>query len=217
MTPELHKTLASRWQTFWSRLAPGIDGDALGRRLLDAWDEPQRAYHTQEHLLECLVLFDAARAHAEAPLAIEAALWFHDAIYDPRSGENEARCAAWAHEALTAAQVSAETIMTVEKLIIATCHAAPAETADAALLIDIDLAILGATRERFDRYDADVRREYAHVPTLAYRIGRGRILSEFLARPSIYSTPEFRKERETRARVNLRRARRRLWLPRLLS
>jgi predicted metal-dependent HD superfamily phosphohydrolase len=84
------------------------------------------------------------------------------------------------------------------------------------LLVDIDLSILGATPERFDEYEVQVRQEYAWVPGPLFRRKRGEILQAFLVRPSIYSMPWFRQRLEAQARSNLQRSvarLRRWWWP----
>ena len=90
--------------------------------------------------------------------------------------------------------------------MLLTRHEAQPQSDDARLLVDIDLAILGAEPQRFDEYEAQVRKEYAHVPDLFFRMARGRILKEFLARPSIYSTPYFKDRFEAQARANVERS-----------
>jgi len=87
---------------------------------------------------------------------------------------------------------------------MATRHAtaAPA-SADEALLVDIDLAILGADAARFAQYQAQIRREYAHVAEPEFRDGRSAVLAGLLARDPIYRTPRLRDELEARARTNL--------------
>jgi predicted metal-dependent HD superfamily phosphohydrolase len=72
------------------------------------------------------------------------------------------------------------------------------------VLLDADLAILGATEERYRQYAADIRREYAWVPDAEYRAGRASVLEVFLARPRIYWHELTFEEGEARARANLR-------------
>jgi predicted metal-dependent HD superfamily phosphohydrolase len=90
---------------------------------------------------------------------------------------------------------------------MATCHDAVSMDVDARLLVDIDLAILGADPARFAEYDAQVREEYRWVPDLIYRTRRSEVLAGFLARPAIYGTDRFRERFEAQAQENLRRAR----------
>ena len=77
---------------------------------------------------------------------------------------------------------------------------------DARLLVDIDLAILGAAPERFDEYEVQVRQEYAWVPGPLFRRKRREILQGFLDRPCIYTTEPFRTRFELQARSNLQRS-----------
>jgi predicted metal-dependent HD superfamily phosphohydrolase len=140
---------------------------------------------------------------ARHPGEVELALWFHDAVYDPKGQDNEARSADWATEALAQTGASGEVQQRVRALIMATCHDAEPDGDDARLLVDIDLAILGAEPPRFAEYDQQVRAEYRWVPGWLYRRKRKEVLAGFLARPAIYGTERFRERLEARARENL--------------
>ncbi len=202
----IDETLPARsWQRAWAAL--GLTApDGLMQRLLDAWAEPQRHYHTQQHLRECLALLEPALGLAQHPGEVELALWFHDAVYDPQGKDNEARSADWAAEALAQAGAGSAVQQRVRALIMATCHDAEPTDPDARLLVDIDLAILGAEPARFAEYDAQVRAEYRWVPSWLYRRKRKEVLAGFLARPAIYGTERFRERFEGQARENLRSA-----------
>jgi predicted metal-dependent HD superfamily phosphohydrolase len=178
--------LRSRWH-----------GDAaLLEQLLARYREPHRHYHTLRHLEECFQKFDELRDVASYPDAVEMAIWFHDAIYDPRRDDNEARSADWA-KAAVGERVAA--------LVLATRHEAVPADVDAQVLVDVDLAILGAPPARFDEYERQVREEYRWVPEPIYRHQRRQILDRFLARRSIYHTQRFIARYEAQARVNLAR------------
>lgn len=198
-------TLAG-WHAPWRELGCPQGDETVFNQLVAAWSEPQRHYHTLQHLRECLALFDAHRGQALHPAEIELALWFHDAFYDARRHDNEQRSADWAREALRAAGVSMAVAQRVHALVMDTRHAGPPTAPDAQLLVDIDLAILGAPAQRFDESDAQIRREYAHVPEAQWREGRSGVLRGFLQRPHIYGTAAFRAAREHQARENLTRA-----------
>ncbi|MEO1573551.1 MAG: N-methyl-D-aspartate receptor NMDAR2C subunit [Pseudomonadota bacterium] len=174
--------------------------------LLAAWDEPQRHYHTQAHLAHCLRLAQDYAALAQKPAEISLALWFHDAVYKPMKTDNERRSADWAARFLREAGAGDATINTVDSMIMATCHNAPAPDADHALLVDIDLSILGADEARYDAYEQEVRREYRWVPGSLFRRKRAALLAQFLARPRLYLTAELRDRFESQARANLARA-----------
>lgn len=192
----------------WLRLcaALGVPADAARRafdRLAAAYASPGRFYHTPEHVGHVLQILDDLRHHAGDFAALQLAAWFHDAVYDPRAGDNEERSAALAETLLAKLGVAAETVAEVRRLILLTKTHSPDEAdADGRLLVDADLAILGAPPDEYRRYAAAIRQEYAWVPDEAYRAGRAAVLEGFLRRPRIYHTAEMRGLEEA-ARRNL--------------
>jgi len=199
-------TPQTAWEKFWAASGAAQACPQLLTELLLAWSEPQRHYHTLRHLAECLSTLESVWALAERPAELCLALWFHDAVYEVRASDNEARSADWTRRALLAGGFPAEAAQRVHDLVLATCHSAQALTGDAALLVDIDLAILGAPPTRFDEYEAQIRAEYAWVPAAVFREKRQEVLQGFLARPSIYTTAHFRQMLEEAARANLHRS-----------
>ena len=195
------------WQRAWTGIGAAGEGGALFAQLMAAYAEPQRHYHTQQHLAECLTHLASARHLAQYPAEVELALWFHDAVYDVKGKDNELRSAQWASSALQQAGASDAICQRVHDLIMATCHTAKPVEADAQLLVDIDLAILGASPGRFAEYDQQVRAEYSWVPALIYGFKRKQVLQSFLQRPQIYSTAHFHQALELQARSNLRQNR----------
>lgn len=191
------------WQHCWAGLQAKGDGAAVRDALLAAYAEPQRSYHTLQHLSECLALFDAHRHLAVEPAEVEIALWFHDAIYAVRASDNEARSADWAEAELRKAGVTEARISRVRSHILATRHSALPEGNDQALLVDIDLSILGAPRARFEEYERQVREEYRWVPGFLFHLKRRQILAQFLARDALFNTPAMRAALEAAARGNL--------------
>lgn len=189
MTPLQASSLQASWGRAWRAL--GLPApDALFDRLVASWDEPQRKYHTVQHLLECIERLAPMLGQAQQAGEVELALWFHDAIYDVQGHDNEARSANWAAQALTEAGAATDVVERVRALIMATCHAALPTTPDAQLLVDIDLSILGATPERFDEYERQVRDEYAWVPEPLFRDKRKAVL-EGRARCRAPALPHF--------------------------
>ena len=169
------------------------------------YSSPTLTYHNLAHIQACLTEFEMVKSLANDPVTLHAAIWFHDVIYDPRAHDNEERSADFAAEQLRSLGLDEVQIEQVKALILATKHDRPV-TGDAALLVDIDLAILGKAADEFDRYDAAIRQEYSWVAEDAYRIGRTQVLQKFLDRPSIYQTDHFRSRYEAQARANLQRA-----------
>ena len=197
------RLLLVSWRRCWSGLSAMGDGAALRQTLLDAYAEPQRHYHTLQHLAECISHLQENLDLALEPAEVEIALWFHDAIYDIKASNNEQLSADWAVSALREAQVAADKIEHVRAHILATKHAAQAQSVDQQLLVDIDLAILGASPARFAEYESQVQAEYAWVPAPFFRAKRREILSEFLSRVPLYNTPKLRNKLEQQAQANL--------------
>jgi len=194
------------WRRIWGQLGARSVNGGLMNQLVAAYSEPHRHYHTLQHLRECLAHADAVRTLARQPAEVELALWFHDAVYDPRRSDNEERSADWAHASVLAAGCDASVADRVRALVLATQHHEAGDDIDTQLLLDIDLSILGSSYARFDEYERQVRAEYAHVDDAAFRDGRSRLLSGLLARPAIYATEVYRGALETRARENLARS-----------
>ena len=201
--PENRLDPIGRWNKTWQHL--GMEPpDELVQKLLAAYQEPHRAYHTPRHLQECFTYLDASPVRPIDPGALELALWFHDAIYDPKASDNEARSAAWALKALT--MLSGDIRQRVGNLVMVTKHTHAPTHPDEELLLDIDLSILGASPERFQEYEKQIRQEYIWVPEEAYKTARARILAEFKTRPILYHTTHFRRLLEASARTNLQRS-----------
>jgi predicted metal-dependent HD superfamily phosphohydrolase len=198
--------LSERFTALLRRLGATKDSTPQGDALLAAWSAPGRAYHDLRHLEDCLAQLDNAEVDPATRDLVEGALWFHDAVYDPRTGDNEERSAAWAVEALLAAGVPRHRVDEVARLVRLTAGHVPVPDLAGQLMCDIDLSILGRPIELFDSYDRRVRSEYAWVPDAVYRAGRARILEEFLRRDPLFQTPSFRRRFEAQARANLRRA-----------
>lgn len=196
----------SSWHCAWRALGAADGSEPLFRQLIARYSEPHRHYHTLQHLRECLGQFEAVRQDAQRAAEICIALWFHDIVYDVHRQDNEQRSADWAHQAVLDAGQSGAVAGRVHALVMATRHLAMPLEHDAQLLVDSDLAILGADEQRFDESDAQIRAEYAHVAQAAFCIGRREILGGFLARPRIYSTEHFHAAYEARARENLNRS-----------
>jgi len=121
----------------WRAAAPP-GSDALARELLDRWREPHRYYHTLAHLAAMLAI-------VRSWPVVELAVWFHDAVYDPRATDNEEASAELAERSLSAVGAAPATVAEVARLVrlTATHDSAPGDGAGA-LLCDADLSILAA-------------------------------------------------------------------------
>jgi predicted metal-dependent HD superfamily phosphohydrolase len=96
-------------------------------------------------------------------------------------------------------------IEAVRELVLASDHRDRSEPpgGDTSAFLDADLAVLGASEERYARYAKDIRKEYDWVPDETYRAGRIRVLQRFLDRPRIFNSVPAFESREAAARRNI--------------
>ena len=201
--------------TRWQRLCQQFDIDdqcAIKQefqRIARAYGETHRAYHTAQHINECLSCLDwcAQKATIARCASLEMALWYHDGVYQPQLNDNEQRSAEQAITFLNTHNVHPAQIEQVEMLILATGHLADSKSDCVAesvyWMVDIDLAILGATPQRFLQYNSQIHQEYDWLPDAVYQARREQVLSAFLTRPTIYQTELFQAQFDIQARENL--------------
>ncbi len=193
-----------RWVALWKAADASGDPHTCFDNLATAYAEPHRYYHNQQHIAECLAQFDAARHLAGQPAAVEFALWFHDVVYDPKAGDNEEKSAAMAKRCLEEAGSPAMFPDAVSRFVMATKNHEVGTNKDAALMVDVDLSILGQSKERFMQYETQIREEYAWVPESIFSQKRAEILGRFLGCKQIFATEWFHQKFETQARDNLK-------------
>ena len=197
-----HDALARRW----TRLVAACAADprvaaAPYDRLVQAYGDRNRRYHTLNHIARVFADLDAV------PLwepAVEWAVWYHDAIYRAGATDNEIRSAALARQTLVSLGLASGLGARVGQLIEATSrHQADVDDRSALLFLDADMAILGASPADYANYAAAIRYEYRHLPAARYRRGRAAFLREVLERPVLYLSAHFRRRHERQARINL--------------
>jgi predicted metal-dependent HD superfamily phosphohydrolase len=194
----------------WRHIA-GHHHDGYVDDLLVRYAEPHRHYHTATHIMFVLRhLHDVSHASATKPSPeVIAAALYHDAIYDPRTNDNEADSAVLSTRDLSEVGWTAARCGAVAAVILATAgHTAEhAELTrpdgDTAMLLDADLAILGAEPAAYQAYVNGVRAEYAHIDDQQWCTGRSRVLQTFLDRPHLFATQYMHAAFEHRARANI--------------
>jgi predicted metal-dependent HD superfamily phosphohydrolase len=179
-----------------------------------AYDEPHRSYHNFKHIDEMLSLF--AKFEAESAWIrtreVFLAIIYHDIVYTPGEpwGSNENKSAKVALEHLR--QLSSVNVQLVVELINLTAmHGSfrPGDLShDAALLLDIDMARLGAPSHHFMETNAGIDfefRELAMKDPEKYKNGRRAFFTSLQKTQYIFLTPEMRVLFETQARLNIER------------
>jgi predicted metal-dependent HD superfamily phosphohydrolase len=180
------------------------DPEPYGRELLERWGEPQRRYHTLDHLSDVLARATELTEYAQDPDTVALAAWFHDAVYRPERSENEERSAGLARRALPEAGVGPERTADVVRLVrLTTTHDPAPGDLDGEVLCDADLAVLAGDPASYAAYAAAVRKEYAFVPDPDFRAGRTEVLHRLLDLPHLFRTPYGREHWERTARRNI--------------
>jgi len=174
--------------------------EQLTRDLVEKHSEPQRHYHTVDHI-------EAVLRHLQTLQALTIttgfAAFFHDAIYDPTRSDNEVQSANLARSFLGVSHVVEAD--NVAAIIDATARHELTDglPADAASFLDADLAILGQSPKVYGAYTLAIRAEYTHLSDDDFRTGRAAVLESFVDRPSLYFTDVGRDLWEEAARANI--------------
>lgn len=169
-------------------------------RLCALYCQPHRSYHTLTHILG---LFRYARTLPSLSPQLALALWFHDAIYDPKAKDNEEKSAEllkdFGEESGLSLNQPAEWILATKR------HQERTGDWEEKALMDLDLGVLGDCEEAYRRYRVGIYREYAWVGEAEYRSQRTVVLQAFLARSQLYYLPLFQAKWDSSARLNLAR------------
>ena len=197
-----------RFQALWRRClldsAPDNSAD-IHQLLLRAYREPQRRYHTLAHIRHCLTMFEQCKPLLQNPDALEIAIWFHDAVFEPGCPDNEARSAALYQRLSDDAHPPAFRAL-VERLIMATLHDGNSlDDSDAQYMVDIDLSSFGLTWEEFLRDSQQLREESPQLEDAVFYRRQGEFQTNLLARSRFYHSDFFYQRYEKNARENLAR------------
>jgi predicted metal-dependent HD superfamily phosphohydrolase len=197
----------------WRRIA-GHHNDGPIDALLIRYAEPHRRYHTATHIMMTLRhvhdVFQSLAIHPSAEVV--AACLYHDAIYDAQRDDNEELSARLATIELGGIGWSGPRCGSVAAMILATAGhvgdgsgtaGVSADDRDTAILLDADLAILGAEPGAYQAYVNGVRAEYGHVDDNQWITGRSAVLQRFLDRPRLFTTEFMYSAFEHRARANI--------------
>jgi len=169
--------LKSRWEK--TKLS-----DDLFEKIVEAYSEPHRHYHTLQHIEECFSVLD--EVFKKALISAELAIWFHDIVYDTKESDNELKSSEFAIDALSGTHLKGKGKM-VKELIMG--MQPPANHA-ISVVVDVDLAILGSAPKRFVEYEEQVRKEYEWVPEEIFVLKRNEILKNFADK--VFWTKEMR-------------------------
>ncbi len=182
----MNEVLQRKWHDLlhtWTA-APGLAAQIF-EEVCAQYAGSGRFYHTLAHIQIVLDTVDSLASHARNVPAVQLAGWLHDVIYDSRAADNEERSAAYAEQLCERCAIPLAGH--VGALIRQTKTHDAGGDPDAQVLLDADLAILGARESTYQAYAGQIRQEYAWVPEADYRHGRRQVLCNFLTRPRIFS------------------------------
>ena len=196
----------ARFDALWRRCVAPANAAGSGdihAELCGRLGAPNRRFHNLHHIRDCLRRLDEVAPLLSDRDAVEVALWFHDAVYDPSDGDNERRSA----ELFLARSNGAEPAFRrrVCGLILTTRHQGRAYGNDRRFIEDIDLAGFGAPWEEFMRQGALLREEFAAQSDAQYHAGQIVFLERLKQRPPFFKTDYFRDRYEAKAQENLDR------------
>ncbi len=200
------ESLRQKWQHLANELGiPETVAIVIYEELVQKYTDPCRHYHNLHHISQVLNSIEWLTDGNTGCWELRLAAWFHDIIYNPQAKDNEERSAEYTQNVLAMQHLNPALIRRVEQLILATkTHELLPDVPDAAILLDADLAILGADTANYEAYAAAIRKEYGWVPGLVYRQKRKKVLQAFLNRPHLYHTERMLIQYEAPARRNLK-------------
>lgn len=150
-----------------------------------------------------MALLESIRADLNDAYAVALALWFHDAVYDPQAKDNELKSAKLFEQYLSQ-DLSADDVQKIKRWIVATQRHKATDELDLQFLLDIDLAILAASPERFAEYEQQIQQEFAWVDPDVYLIKRKEVLVHFYQTEPLYQTEYFQQNFERKSKSNLK-------------
>lgn len=169
------------------------------------YEHPARKYHNIDHIRNMLTKLDESAQFAMQRDRILLAIWFHDAVYDAERTDNEVKSAKLWIRKMTPFLLE-EPLQWGKMAILATIDHYPNPNSDIQLLLDLDLASLGETWEKFQENTEHIRQEYSHVSDDRFREGRKDFFAQLLKRPRLYGTEYWHNLLEERARENMEKA-----------
>lgn len=177
---------------------------AIFNDLVEVYSDCSRHYHNLEHIHQLLNLLSEVEDRCECFSGLQLTAWFHDYVYNPQANDNELKSALYAAKILNQLNLEPKIIELVTQIIVSTQKHKPLiESRDNLIFLDLDLAILGTSPDKYSEYAQQIRKEYSYKCDRDYSRGRKQILTIFLSRPKIYYTDYFYSKFEQQARNNI--------------
>ena len=173
--------------------------------LLAVYGEPVRHYHTMKHIDHGLLVMEniGYKCSSKKRAAFMFAWLYHDFIHENGGLFNEVKSANYAAKFFSLYDPKSQMVNMVMDLIKSTTHNHVGCDVHTRLFQDIDLAILGENKRRFNDYWVKTAYDYEKTHKRYYS-GRYHYILKLMRRPRIYTSGySFFDVYEERARLNL--------------
>ena len=141
--------------------------------VLNTYEEKHRFYHNSQHLLDVISLMEKSGGMDDE---LFLAAVYHDAVYDPKAGDNEERSAELFEADAKKVKLPSEKIKAVKQFILDTkTHKASDKRSQ--ILLDADLAILQQPLDKLITYEHQIFKEFQFASYTEYQPKRIEVLS----------------------------------------
>jgi predicted metal-dependent HD superfamily phosphohydrolase len=181
------------------------------------YSEGHRHYHNLNHINHCLGEYEKYKlenpTNSEIDNVVKTSIWWHDAIYNPYSSENEKQSAELFSRSLEQNEkhwyfndtINDIILMTAKHTLDQKFENMPSLTQECAVIVlDLDLSSMGSSESSFKCNGENIRKEFNHVPDIIFYENRIKFLEAMLARKSIFYTKYFFDKYEDQARSNIK-------------
>ncbi len=146
--------------------------------IVNRYSEPQRFYHTLDHIVE--VLNELRNSDLLIHDELFLAAIFHDIVYNPQSKTNEEDSATFFLNEAKSSQLTTEQKEHIKQLILDTKHHKPTVKFSEEF-IKADLAILNSSFDKLIKYEKQIFKEFQFVDYKDYKVKRIEVLKHFNA------------------------------------
>ena len=199
--------LKSEWHILTKNYCDSTLAESLWAEIESQYIIKNRHYHNLSHIFNMLKQLDETKTEIKDLESLKFAIWYHDIIYKSTKKDNEDKSALFALKRLKKINFNPERAQIVQELILSTKKHTiiKSQNNDNAVLLDLDLSILGTDWNTYKKYISNIRKEYKIYPDFMYNPGRKKVLNHFLERETLYFTEHYKEQYEAQARENLNR------------
>lgn len=168
------------------------------QELSDLYHESHRFYHNFSHIHAMLDKFSTIQPLIDDKSTVLFAIFYHDSIYHiPKKVETNEKLSADYFYQKFKHLLAPSLLDKVYTFILATeHHQLLIDNKDLAYFLDLDLSILAELSDVYQSYYQNIQKEYAHINAVVYKIGRAKILGQFLAKKRIFYSDFFYENSE---------------------